>query len=214
VPPLPKAAAPPVVALGVIGVPEVMHASAAAQQVEKVIGERREKLGQDAQKEQNAWREMQQSLANERAKLQPEQIRARERELQDRVTEAQRKFRERNQQINQAAQVGLAQIERTLVAVIREVAESHGMNVVLHRAQVALNVNEFDITDPVTAQLNKILPTVLIPTETGSMPVAGNAANSGATTASAAVPAAAAPAQAPAAATSPPTAAAPAAPKK
>jgi Skp family chaperone for outer membrane proteins len=39
------------------------------------------------------------------------------------------------------------------------------MNLVLHRAQVALNVNEFDITQQVTEQLNKILPSVTIPPE-------------------------------------------------
>ena len=38
-----------------------------------------------------------------------------------------------------------------------------GMNLVLHRAQVALNVNQFDITDDVAAQLNKILPSVVVP---------------------------------------------------
>ena len=57
----------------------------------------------------------------------------------------------------------LAQIERTLVGVIQKVAESRGMNLVLHRQQVALNVNEFDITEQVTEQLNKILPSVVIP---------------------------------------------------
>ncbi len=37
------------------------------------------------------------------------------------------------------------------------------MNLVLHRQQVALNVNEFDITEQVAEQMNKILPTVIIP---------------------------------------------------
>jgi Skp family chaperone for outer membrane proteins len=142
-----------------------MRASAAAQQVEKAIGERRTKLNEDAQKEQAVWREMQQALANDRAKLSAEQIRTRERELQDRITNAQRQFRERNRIIQEAAQYALAQIERTLIAVIRQVAESRGMNLVLHRAQVALNVNQFDITDEVADQLNKILPSVVIPAD-------------------------------------------------
>ena len=65
---------------------------------------------------------------------------------------------------------------------IRQVAESHGINLVLHRAQVALNVNEFDITDQVTEQLNRLLPAVTIPPEgvspntTASAPVATPAA--------------------------------------
>jgi Skp family chaperone for outer membrane proteins len=164
-PSLPRGATPPAAVIGVIGVPEVMRASVSAQQVERVIGERRAKLNEDAQAEQVAWRDMQQSLANERSKLSPEQIRTRERALQERITKAQKTFRDRNRIVQEAAQYALGQIERTLIGVIRQVAESRGMNLVLHRAQVALNVNEFDITDQVTAQLNAILPTVTIPAD-------------------------------------------------
>jgi Skp family chaperone for outer membrane proteins len=169
-PALPKGTAPPTAVIGVLGVPEVMRASVAAQQVQRVIGERREKLNQDAEKEQAAWRDMQQALQNERAKLSADQIRARERDLQERITNAQKTFRDRNRIIQEAAQVALNQIERTLIAVIRQVAESRNMNLVLHRAQVALNVNEFDITDQVAEQLNKVLPNVQIPPD--GMPAA------------------------------------------
>ena len=163
-PALPRGATPPAAVVGVLGVPEVMRASSAAQQVEKTIGERRQKLNEDAQKEQAAWRDLQQALGGpDRAKQSPEQVRAKERELQDRITSAQREFRERGNIIQEAAQYGLAQIERTLVGVIQRVAESRGMNLVLHRQQVALNVNEFDITEQVAEQLNKVLPTVIIP---------------------------------------------------
>lgn len=162
-PALPKQAAPPAAVIGVLGVPEIMRASVAAQAVQKTVGDRRQKLAEDAQKEQAIWRDMQQGLANDRAKLNAEQIRARERELQDRITNAQRSFRERNQVIQDSAQFAFSQIERSLIAVIRQVAEAHGMNLVLHRAQVALNVNEFDITDQVTQQLNSVLPSVIIP---------------------------------------------------
>jgi Skp family chaperone for outer membrane proteins len=175
-PPLPRSSSPPTAVIGVIGVPEVMRASSAAQQVDRVIGERREKLNEDAQKEQAAWRELQQQLAAQSATMSPEQKRTRERELQDRITNAQKLFRDRTKVIQDAAQVGVGQIERTLVAVIRQVAESHGMNLVLHRAQVALNVNEFDITEQVGEQLNKILPQVSIPAD-GVAPVTASAPN-------------------------------------
>ncbi len=162
-PPLPRGPTPPAAVIGVIGVPDVMRASSAAQQVDKVIGERRDKLNEDAQKEQQAWRDLQQALANERGKLSPEQIRTRERELQERITKAQRQFQARGRIIQEATQFGLNQIQASLIAVIRQVAESRGMNLVMHRQQVALNVNEFDITDQVTEALNKLLPTVTIP---------------------------------------------------
>jgi Skp family chaperone for outer membrane proteins len=208
-PPIAKGEAPPAAVIGVLGVPDVMHASTAAQEVEKIIGARRSKLNDDAQKEQAAWRDMQQSLANDRTKLSADQIRARERDLQERITNAQRTFRERNRIIQEAAQYALAQIERTLVSVIRQVAESRGMNLVLHRSQVALNVNQFDITDAVAAQLNKVLPSVIVPPDgvspsamaaaakkEGMKPIATAPAPAPATTPAPAAPAAPAPAPA------------------
>jgi len=164
-PALPKGAAPPASVVGVIGLPEVMRASLAAQHADKLIGERREKLNEDAQKEQLVWRDMQQALARDRAKLTPDQIRARERELQERITAAQRSFRDRNRIIQEAAQYAINQVQSALIGVIRQVAESRGMNLVLHRSQVALNVNEFDISDKVAEELNKLLPTVAVPAD-------------------------------------------------
>ena len=161
-PALPRGASPPAAVIGVIGVPDVMRVSTAAQQIDRIIGERREKLNADAQKEQGVWRELQQALANQRGTMSPDQIRNKERELQERITNAQRQFQTRNRVIQESAQVALNQIQSALIGIIRQVAESHGMNLVLHRQQVALNVNEFDITEQVTEQMNKLLPAVTI----------------------------------------------------
>ena len=172
-PPLPKGTTPPAPLIGVLGVPEVMRAATASQEVEKTITERREKLQADAQKGQAVWRDMQQQLAAERANLSPDQVRTKERELQERITADQKSWRDRNRIIQETAQYSLNQIERTLIAVIRQVAESRGMNLVLHRAQVALNVNEFDITDQVTQQMNKVMPSITIAPD-GVSPLAQN----------------------------------------
>jgi hypothetical protein len=63
----------------------------------------------------------------------------------------------------------------------------------MHRQQVALNVNEFDITEQVVEALNKLLPTVIIPPD-GVSPNAPAPAGAG----PAAAPAPAAPKPAPA----------------
>ena len=205
-PPLPKGSTPPAAVIGVLGVPEIMRATTAAQQVEKVIAQRREKLNEDAQKEQAAWRDLQQQLGAQRATLNPDQVRQKERELQERITASQNSFRDRNRIIQETAQYSLGQIERTLIAVIRQVAESRGMNLVLHRAQVALNGYEFDITEQVTQQMNKVMPTINIPpdgvsplAQAGAQPGGQNGAQAGA-----AAPTASAPA-APTAASAPPS---------
>ncbi|MBS0560508.1 MAG: OmpH family outer membrane protein [Proteobacteria bacterium] len=162
-PPLEKGVPPPAAVMGVLDVPQVLHASTAYQEVEKVIGARRQKLNEDAQAEQTSWRDLQQQLSNGRGNLSAEQVRTKEKDLQERITEAQRKFRDRNRIIQEAGQYALAQIDRALNQVVQQVALGRGMNLVLHRAQVALNMPEFDISDQVAAQLNKMLPSVIIP---------------------------------------------------
>lgn len=162
-PPLMKESPPPAPIIGVIGVPDVLQVSTAAQAVQKEIERRRAALTAQVQKEQDMWRRVQAALADPNAHLSPDQLRAREQALQQRIANSQLAFRNSEARIQTAAQVALGQIERTLIAVIRQVATSRGMNLVLHRAQVALNMNEFDITDEVTKQLNQVLPSVTVP---------------------------------------------------
>ena len=171
VPPLPKGATPPAAIVGVLSVPDVMRASSAFQQADKEFLARRQKLNEDAQKEQVTLRDLGQQLANERAKLTPEQIRNREKELQDRITESRRTFGERNRIIQEASQYVMAQIDRAVELVTQQVAISHGINIVLNRAQILGTTNDFDLTPQVVDDLNKVLTGVLIPPD-GVSPVA------------------------------------------
>ncbi|GBQ65104.1 outer membrane protein OmpH [Komagataeibacter swingsii DSM 16373] len=183
-PEVPKSAPPPAPVIGVISVPDVMRMSSAAQQAERVLGARRDDLARDAQKEQAGWRDEQQKLQGQAKTMSSDQIQSSERKLQERVLAAQKNFRNRNRVIQEAAQVALGQIERELVQIIRQVAASRGMNLVLHREQVALSQESLDITQQVATQLNGVLPTVFIPAadvdpevlaKSGTMPTTADA---------------------------------------
>ncbi len=113
-----------------------MRASTAFKAADKEFLARRQKLNEDAQKEQVALRDLGQQLTNDRAKLTPEQIRAREKELQDRITESRRVFGERNRVIQEGSQYVMAQIDRAVEMVTQQVAISRGINLVLNRAQI------------------------------------------------------------------------------
>jgi Skp family chaperone for outer membrane proteins len=198
VPQIPKGGFPPAAIMGVISVPDVMRGSNAYQVVDKELGARRQKLNEDAQKEQTTLRDLGQALTNDRGKMTPDQIRAKERELQDRIAESRRKFAERNRIIQEAGQYALAQIERTLRDVVQQVAVSHGMNMVLHAPQTALYLPEFDITPQVTAEINTVLPSVSLPPDGVSvLQMKPQAAAPVATPAAASVPAKPAPAKKP-----------------
>jgi Skp family chaperone for outer membrane proteins len=202
IPPLPKGPTPPAAIVGVLSVPDVMRASTAFLEADKVVGGRRQKLNADAQKEQVTLRDLGQALANERSKLTPDQIRGREKELQDRITESRRVFGERNRIIQEASQYVVAQIDRAVELVTQQVASSRGINLVLNRAQILGTTNEFDLTPQVVESLNKVLPTVLIPPD-GVSPMAMKPPAGGATATPASAPVAGAPAAPPTAAAKP-----------
>lgn len=197
VPTLPKGQATPAAIVGILSVPDVLRVSTAYAAVTKELNVRGQKLNEDVQKEQNALRELAQAFANERAKMSPEQIRAKEKELQDRATEAQRRFGERNRIIQEAGQYATMQINRSMEQVAQAVALSRGVNIVLNRAQILGTTADFDLTPQVAQVLNQILPAVLVPPDgvsALSMNPEADAAKAGATKASA--PASAAPAPA------------------
>ncbi len=84
IPPIPKGQATPAAIVGILSVPDVLRVSTAYQAAYKELNARGQKLNEDAQKEQAALRDLGQSFGAERAKLSPEQIRAKEKEIQDR----------------------------------------------------------------------------------------------------------------------------------
>ncbi|MBE9606309.1 OmpH family outer membrane protein [Acetobacteraceae bacterium H6797] len=173
--PLPPGTPPPAAVIGIVDVPEVQRASTAFSQIREEIEKRRAKLNEDLQREQARWRDEQQQLANQRNTLPADQLRNKERELQERITDAQRIFRDRQRGIEQAAQGALQDIEQALATVIRQVAASRNVNLVLPRPLVIYNEPPFDLTDEVSAQLNRVLRTVNIPPE-GAAPAPAPAA--------------------------------------
>jgi Skp family chaperone for outer membrane proteins len=168
-PPIPQLPAlaqippPPAPVIGVLSVPEVMQKSTAAQGVQTVIQQRQAQLGQDAQKARNKIQAEQSAILAQRGKVSDTTLEGKEQALRNEIAATQTKFEQRNQAIQNSGQAALGQIESELIAIIRQEAQARGMNLVLHREQVALNVDAFDITDDVVAQLNKLLPSVTVP---------------------------------------------------
>ena len=179
-PPLAPGQQPPTAVIGIVDVPEIQRVSSAFTQVREAIETRRARLNDDLQREQQRWRDEQQRLAAERASLSPEQLRARERDLQDRITDSQRTLRDRAAGIEQLAQTALREIEQALGIVIRQVASSRNVNIVLPRPLVIFNDAPFDLTEEVAAQLNRMIPSVTLPADAEEPRPAGAAGRPGA----------------------------------
>lgn len=162
-PAIAKGRTPPAAVIGVLSVPDVMLKSTAVQRVQLVLRERRQKLNEELQREQAALQALQQTLVDQRAKLKPVQLRAKEQDLQQRMASARTRLGRRDRVLKEVDQVVSGQVQQTLIGVIRQVSESRGVNVVLHRGGATLNTEAMDLSEQVAEQLNKVLPEVPIP---------------------------------------------------
>jgi len=162
-PALPPETPPPAASIGVLSVPEVMQKSTAAQGVQAVIQERQRELAADAKNAQAKIQAEQQAILAQRSKLTDAQLEAKEQALRNEIAATQTKFELRNQAIQNSGEAALGQIDAELIAIVKQVTTAHGINLLLHREQVVLNKQEFDITDEVSAELNKLLPSVDVP---------------------------------------------------
>jgi Skp family chaperone for outer membrane proteins len=152
-----------VAVIGVLSVPDVLQNSTAAQGVQKIIQQREAVLGQEAQADRAKINDEQQAIAAQRSVLSEQAFDAKVQDLRDQVAATQTQLQLKNQAIQNSGQAAIGKIEAELIAIIRQEAQARGMNLVLHREQVALNVSAFDITADCTAELNKLLPSVTVP---------------------------------------------------
>ncbi|GAN78937.1 OmpH family outer membrane protein [Acidocella aminolytica] len=162
-PPLPAEAPPPTAVIGVLSVPEVLQNSTAAQDVQAEIQKRQAALAKDAREARSKIQAKQQAIMAERGKLSDAELEKKEQALQNEIAATQTKFQERNQAIQNAGQKALQKIEAMMAGIVKQEAQAHGMNLVLHREQAVLNVAAFDITDETVKELNKLLPHVTVP---------------------------------------------------
>jgi len=168
--PLPPGQSTPAPVIGIVDVPEIQRVSTAFTQVRDEVERRRAALNENLQREQQRWRDEQQRFATERPGLTPEQLRIRERDLQDRITDSQRTLRDRAANIEQVAQAALREIEQALALIIRQVATSRSINIVLPRPLVIYNDPPFDLTQEIAVELNRVLPRISLPADAGETP--------------------------------------------
>lgn len=162
---LPPGQQPPAPVIGLVDPQAVLANSTALNQVREEMERRRARLNEQVQREQAAWREEQQRLATERGSLTPDQIRDRERGLQDRITNAQASFRDRQRNNDTVAQQVLQEIQQALEGVITQVAQSRNINLILTRQAAILVNGPFDMTEEVSTQLNRSITRVNLPAE-------------------------------------------------
>lgn len=146
--------------IAVVDVQGTLRNSDAAREIQSRINERRQAYQRQVTEEEKALRTSEQDLQQQRATLAPEDYQQRLRAFRNRVTGVQKSVQERRRALDQAFTMAMNQVRDELVAVIAEIANERGAQVVLFKEHIVIAEKSLDISDEALRRLNERLPSV------------------------------------------------------
>jgi len=149
--------------IGVVDVQVILQRSEAAKSVQQAIEGYRQSLAKEFSGREEKLREAEEELGRQRQALSAEAFAKKRREFEQKVAEYQRDVQTRQRSIDQSINEAMGTIQKTLVDVVKSVAEDQGVTLVLSGQQVVwLADKSLDLTPPVLDDLNKRLPRVSV----------------------------------------------------
>ncbi len=151
-----KKSKPAIVA--VVDVQTIFRDSLAMKGVREQIEQHRKKFRAEITAQEKKLRASGQKLEKQRTVLSKEAFNKKGRVLQEKVAAVQRQFAKRRSQLDQAFRIAGDKFKDMMVAVVKEIADEDGLQLVLAKSQVLHVSSQFEITDKALLRLNKRLP--------------------------------------------------------
>jgi Skp family chaperone for outer membrane proteins len=146
----------------VVDLQRILREATAVQALQLQLGDAREAFQTEIRQREEELRRLDQELARERPTLPPEVYAERRQDLANQLAALQSDVQERRQQLDQAMNEGMRQVQSELLPVLQQITEEHGADLMLAKTSIVLVRPEFEVTDEALARLNARLPTVAV----------------------------------------------------
>ncbi|WP_336081208.1 OmpH family outer membrane protein [Thalassospira sp. CH_XMU1448-2] len=146
----------------------IMREASAMQDVKKQIRERQITYQQDIETRQQALREEEKQLAQQRTLLAADVHQEKQKQFQQKVAAFQKFAQGRSRVLDQALAESQATFQKALNDVIAGLAEERRATLVLHQAQVIIFANAMNASKEVFDRINKKVPTIKVEFKEGS----------------------------------------------
>ncbi len=157
-------AALPQAVVGVIDFQRVVKESAAGRSVRDQMNQRRTKLQEEIKSIRQELETARAALATREPGLSEAEFSAKRQAMRKRVGELQGIMQSRQREMDAMFNYGMGQIDIALIAILKELAEERGINLILNagrgRGLVLFAEKRIVITDEALRRLNARLPTV------------------------------------------------------
>lgn len=154
--------------VAIVDVQRILQASKAATSVQEQLEKQRSKFQDEITAEEADLREAEKSLTKLRETASADAYAEQEQKLRQRFLTVERHVQARRKAWDQAHTDSMATVREGIIAIVSEIAQEKGVNLVVVKQQVIWNNQNIDITEEVLSRLDKKLPTIqvkLIPEE-------------------------------------------------
>ncbi|AUG53039.1 OmpH family outer membrane protein [Thalassospira marina] len=140
----------------------IMREASAMQDMRKQVEKRRDSYQSEIEKRQQALRDEDQKLAQQRTLLSADVLQQKRAEFQKKVAEFQKFAQGRNKVLDEAVNEARIKFQKKLIEIIADVAEERRATLVLHKSQVILHANAMDATKEIFDKINAAIPSLTV----------------------------------------------------
>ncbi len=149
--------------IAILNMKAVLQKSSAVESIHKQINDYRLGFHSEIQNEEDQLRKARQELSRQRNILSPEDYAEETKKFEARVAEVQHIVQLRRQELGQARNKAMSEVQVSLNKIISTIAQEKGLLLVLRREQTVLSSLSLEITDEVIKRLNEKLPNITVP---------------------------------------------------
>ncbi|HLI14047.1 MAG TPA: OmpH family outer membrane protein [Alphaproteobacteria bacterium] len=150
----------PTPAIAIVDVQAIMQNSEAAKSIRTQIEKVRNSYQQTIHGKEEELRKLDQDLEQQRSVLSSDAFQQRQRDFQQKVSEAQKDVQERSRKLEAAFGSAMEQVQHAVLQIVQQIAKEQNITLVLQRAGVVYAPEDMDITQEVLKRLNSRLPSV------------------------------------------------------
>jgi Skp family chaperone for outer membrane proteins len=158
-PPQASPPAGPMLAL-VVDAQHVVNESKAGKSIRQQFDTQRGTFSKEVSTAEANLRTQQQEIERQRSILSPDAFAAKAREFDQKVADMRRGWEQKRETLQYSLNVSLAQIERSIIEIVSQIALERKANLVLQKQHVVLVDKGYDITQETMERLDQKLPTL------------------------------------------------------
>src|SRR6202140_708394 len=172
-PPAPAPAGQPPLTIMVVDVQALLQNSKSAKMVRQQIEQKRAEYAKEISHQEETLRQERDKLQRQQASLSADALNQKGREFQQKVNDLDRNVQSKRQALERSNAEALEKIQEVMLKIITDIAKDRKANLVFQRSELVLFDQGFDVTDEVLQKLDEQLPTLTV---NFVAPVASNSA--------------------------------------